>query len=51
MDGKDVPILHIDRIAVVGVEKPIDVRVRITPDHSYAPATVRFDASGSKIKK
>ncbi len=51
VDGKDVPILHIDRIAVVGVEKPIDVRVRITPDHSYAPATVRFDASGSKIKK
>ena len=50
VDGKDVPIYHIDRIAVVGVQKPLDVRVRITPDDQYAPASVKFDASGSKIQ-
>lgn len=51
VDGKDIPIYHLDRIAVVGVQKPIDVRVKITPDDGYAPTTVRFDASGSKIQK
>ncbi len=51
IDGNDVPIYHIDRIAVVGVQKPIDVRVKITPDDNYAPANVRFDASGSKVQK
>jgi PKD repeat protein len=51
IDGKDIPIYHLDRIAVVGVQKPIDVRVLITPDDNYAPANVRFDASGSKIQK
>ena len=50
VDGKTIPILHIDHIAVVGVQKPIDVRVKITPDDDYAPASVRFDASGSKIQ-
>lgn len=33
------------------MQKPIDVRVLITPDDNYAPANVRFDASGSKIQK
>ena len=36
---------------MVGVQKAIDVRVVITPDDNYAPANVRFDASGSKIQK
>lgn len=27
------------------------MRVKITPDDTYAPASVHFDASGSKIKK
>ena len=31
--------------------KPLDVRVKITPDDEYAPASVRFDASISKIQK
>ncbi|MBP6921070.1 PKD domain-containing protein [Candidatus Gracilibacteria bacterium] len=51
IDGNDIPIYHLDRIAVVGVQKAIDVRVLITPDDAYAPANVRFDASGSKIQK
>lgn len=51
IDGHDLPIYHIDRLAVVGVEKNLDVRVKITPDDTYAPSSVRFDASGSKIKK
>lgn len=51
VDGKDIPIYHIDRIAVVGVQKALDVRVKISPDDEYAPASVRFDASGSKIQK
>jgi PKD repeat protein len=51
VDGKNIPIYHLDRIAVVGIQKAIDVRVKITPDDNYAPANVRFDASGSKIQK
>ncbi len=51
VDGHDLPILHIDRLAVVWVQKPLDVRVKITPDDEYAPTSVRFDASGSKIQK
>ncbi len=51
VDGHDLPILHIDRIAVIGVEKALDVRVKITADDEYAPTSVRFDSSGSKIKK
>lgn len=51
VDGKDIPIYHLDRVAVVGVQKAIDVRVKITPDDNYAPTNVRFDASGSKILK
>jgi PKD repeat protein len=51
IDGNNIPIYHLDRIAVVWVQKPIDVRVVITPDDAYAPANVRFDASGSKIQK
>ena len=51
VDGKDIPIYHIDRIAIVGVQKALDVRVKITPDDQYAPASVKFDASGSKIQK
>ncbi len=51
VDGKDIPIYHLDRVAVVGIQKAIDVRVKITPDDNYAPANVRFDASGSKILK
>lgn len=51
VDGHDVPIVHIDRIAVVGVQKPLDVRVKITADSEYAPASVRFDAAGSKVQK
>lgn len=35
----------------MGIQRAIDVRVRITPDDNYAPANVRFDASGSKIQK
>jgi hypothetical protein len=51
VDGHDVPIMHIDRIAVVAVAKALDVRVKLSPDSEYAPASVRFDASGSKIQK
>ncbi len=50
VDGKDIPIYHLDRIAVVGIQRAIDVRVKITPDDNYAPANVRFDASGSKVQ-
>lgn len=35
----------------MGIQKAIDVRVKIRPDDTYAPANVRFDASGSKIQK
>jgi len=44
-------MVHIDRIAVVGVQKALDVRLKITPDSEYAPSSVRFDASGSKVQK
>lgn len=42
---------HIDRVAVVGIQRFLDVRVKITPDDDYAPTNVHFDASGSKIQK
>ena len=51
VDGKDIPILHIDKIAVVGIQKQLDVRVKIEPENQYAPTSVHFDASGSKSLK
>ncbi len=51
VDGKDIPIIHIDKIAVVGIQKSLDVRVKIIPESSYAPTSVRFDASDSKTLK
>ena len=51
VDGKNIPIYHLDHIALVAIQKAIDVRVKIIPDDSYAPTNVRFDASGSKVQR
>jgi hypothetical protein len=51
IDGKNIPIYHLDRVAVIGIQKDIDVRLKVTPDSEYAPTNVRLDASGSKILK
>lgn len=36
---------------MVGVQKSLDVRVKIIPESEYAPTSVRFDASDSKTLK
>lgn len=51
VDGKIQNQIYIDKVIVKWVEKSIDVRVKIIPDHDYAPALVRFDATGSRIQK
>lgn len=43
--------IYVDKIIVRWEQKSLDVRVKITPDHDYAPALVHFDATGSKTQK
>ena len=50
-DGTNVAIYHFDKISLVGVAKNIDVRLTIQSDSEYAPATIRLDASNSRVKK
>lgn len=46
--GEVEELTRVERVSVIGVQKNLDVRVRITRDSEYAPSKVTFDASGSK---
>lgn len=41
--------IFIDKIVVKGIEKPIDIRIKIKLDHEYAPALAHFDVTWSRI--
>ena len=51
IDGTIKPQIQIHKIVVKGIQKPIDVRVKIRADHDYAPALVYFDATGSRVQQ
>jgi len=51
IDGEIQKQMYRDKIIVRWVQKSLDVRVKILPDHDYAPALVHFDATGSKTQK
>jgi hypothetical protein len=51
VSGNTTSQVYIDKIIIKGVIKPLDVRVKIQPDHDYAPALVHFDATGSRVQQ
>lgn len=51
INGEIQKQMYLDKIIVRWVQKSLDVRVKILPDHEYAPALVHFDATGSKTQK
>lgn len=48
VSGEIEELTRIERISIIGVEKDLDVRVRMERDGLYAPSRVTLDASGSK---
>lgn len=50
IDGDEQRYIYIDKIIIKWIEKAIDVRVKVRPDHDYAPALVQFDATMSRVQ-